>query len=344
MNPRIPDNPPVILPLTDNKTGPLWSVMVPTYNCISFLRQTLESVLAQDPGPEKMQIEVVDDCSTDGDVHALVLEVGHGRIAYYKQETNKGSLRNFETCLNRARGKWIHLLHGDDKVKIGFYQEIEFLFCQFPEAGAAFTSHTLMDDKGNEYYRTKGSAIISKEPGILSDWLRQIAQRNRLQPPAIVVKRSVYEQVGGFFAVHFGEDWEMWARIAAKYPVAYSPKYLAVYRVHTNNITTRSFLSGQAIKDLNKVINIIQSYLPQEERKELKQLTKKNISRYLIGNAYKVLNQYKKPRAALVQANGALKMYPGGKIIRLTAILYIKCFLSLIKNKKSKGPNFKKGN
>jgi hypothetical protein len=46
-----------------------------------------------------------------------------------------------------------------------------------------------------------------------------------LQPPAIVVKHY-YETLGGFFAVHFGEDWEMWTRIASKFPT-YSPKYLA---------------------------------------------------------------------------------------------------------------------
>ena len=37
---------------------PLWSVMIPTFHCARFLRQTLESVLSQDPGPDVMQIEV----------------------------------------------------------------------------------------------------------------------------------------------------------------------------------------------------------------------------------------------------------------------------------------------
>src|SRR5687767_11951325 len=121
MNYRIPDTPPIILPVSNNIIRPQWSVMIPAYNCIKYLRETLESVLAQDPGPDKMQIEVVDDCSTDGDVQSLVNAVGRGRVCYYKQEINKGSLRNFETCLNRANGIWVHLLHGDDKVKFGFY-------------------------------------------------------------------------------------------------------------------------------------------------------------------------------------------------------------------------------
>jgi glycosyltransferase involved in cell wall biosynthesis len=330
MDPRIPEIPPRILPVGDGIIRPQWSVMIPAYNCIKYLRETLESVLQQDPGTDNMQIEVVDDCSTDGNVKALVDEVGRGRINYFKQEINKGSLRNFETCLNRANGVWVHLLHGDDKVKYGFYKEIETLYKQYPEAGAAFTSHMLMDETGYEYYRRNGSAVIADNAGILKDWLKQIALRNSLQPPAIVVKREVYEQLGGFFAVHFGEDWEMWSRIASRYPVAFSPKYLAVYRVHPDNITTQSFLSGQAIKDLNKVINIIQSYLPVEERTKIIQQTKKNISNYLAGNAFKIFHKHKNLKAALVQANGALKMYPSKKIFRSTAILYIKCFLTFL--------------
>jgi Glycosyl transferase family 2 len=44
---------------------PLWSVMIPTFHCARFLHQTLESVLSQDPGPDVMQIEIVDDCSNN---------------------------------------------------------------------------------------------------------------------------------------------------------------------------------------------------------------------------------------------------------------------------------------
>ena len=57
---------------------PLWSVMIPTYNCARYLRETLASVLAQDPGPEVMQIKVIDDCSTLDDPEAVVTETWTG--------------------------------------------------------------------------------------------------------------------------------------------------------------------------------------------------------------------------------------------------------------------------
>jgi glycosyltransferase involved in cell wall biosynthesis len=58
---------------------PFWSVMIPAYNSVrEYLVEALESVLSQDAGPDKMQIEVVDDCSADleYDLDALVQEIG----------------------------------------------------------------------------------------------------------------------------------------------------------------------------------------------------------------------------------------------------------------------------
>jgi glycosyltransferase involved in cell wall biosynthesis len=148
---RIPTHPPEIKPVPENIQRPRWSVMIPAYNCSQYLIENILSVLQQDPGPLQMQIEVVDDSSTDTDVEALVKEAGKGRVGYYRQPENVGSLRNFETCLNRATGHYIHILHGDDKLRNGFYNEIEKLFAAFPEAGAAFTGFTFIDEKISGY-------------------------------------------------------------------------------------------------------------------------------------------------------------------------------------------------
>ena len=62
-NPGTPDGGgtvPRIAPVPAGVRRPRWSVMIPTFNCAKYLRETLGSVLAQDPGPERMQIEVVD--------------------------------------------------------------------------------------------------------------------------------------------------------------------------------------------------------------------------------------------------------------------------------------------
>ena len=64
---------------------PLWSVMIPTFHCARFLRQTLESVLSQDPGPDVMQIEVIDDCSTQDDPESVVRAIAGERVHFFQQ-------------------------------------------------------------------------------------------------------------------------------------------------------------------------------------------------------------------------------------------------------------------
>ena len=299
MNERIPGKPPVIPPVSPEIHRPLWSVMIPTYNCSHYLAATLQSVLMQDPGPELMQIAVVDDCSTDADVAALVAAIGKGRVEFYQQPENRGCLRNFETCLNRARGKFIHLLHGDDMAGDGLYAVTEKLFEQYPEAGAVCTGYSYIDEDGN--YMWPGNTLLPA-PGIISNWLPAIAAQQKLQPPAVVVRRAVYEYLGGFFGIHYGEDWEMWVRIAAHYPVAYTPQTLAAYRVHTTNITSRYFQSCQHIKDITTVINTIQAYLPPQQQRQLKRKAQRNWSLYFARTSDMTYHKYNSPRPALEQA------------------------------------------
>ena len=87
----IVDRPPTVSPLPTGFARPFWSVMIPIYNCREdYLRETLRSVLCQDPGIADMQIEVIDNCSTIGDPEVVVCEMGGGRIEYHRQPANVG--------------------------------------------------------------------------------------------------------------------------------------------------------------------------------------------------------------------------------------------------------------
>lgn len=325
---RIPDVPPVIKPVEAGMLRPRWSVMIPSYNCSQYLEKTITSVLSQDLGEDKMQIEVIDDFSTDDDVAKLVRQVGKGRIVFFQQTENVGSLRNFETCLKRSKGELVHILHGDDIVKSGFYNEIERLFSNFQNIGAGFTRNGFIDEKDNYLY---SSEEIIPRCGIVENWLQRIAQRQLLQAPAMVVKRSVYEQLGSFFAVEYGEDWEMWVRIAAHFPVAYSPKTLALYRIHTNNISSNSFFTGNNIQSIKKVIDIIQKYLPKDDKRLLIN-AKHHFASYFSNLSYSVSNNTVYQKAALKQAYLALKLHTNKTTANNFLRLTIK--LALIKLKK----------
>jgi glycosyltransferase involved in cell wall biosynthesis len=294
-----------ILPVPESTSRPLWSVMIPTYNCANYLRETLTSVLAQDLGPEVMQIEVVDDCSTQDDPAAVVQELGQGRVNFYQQPKNIGYIRNFATCLQRSRGHLVHLLHGDDCVLNGFYSKMQFLFKQHSEIGAAFCRHIIMDEHGDWQ---RFSRVEQPESGVLSHWFMRIATELPLQTPSMVVRREVYETLGGFDCrlVSCGEDWEMWVRIAAQYPVAYEIEPLALYRDRSNSLTKRSTKTGQNIRDVRTATDIVKSYLPTPLAKELNRKARKNWAAWALHYAEQFL-AHRDRRAAMTQIREGLQ-------------------------------------
>ena len=306
MQERTPSQPPQIAPLPEDAVRPLWSVMIPAYNCAPYIEQAIQSVLLQAPAENFMQIEVVDDASTDADIQWLVKKIGNDRVKYFRQEKNVGSLRNFETCINRAQGQYVHILHGDDYVQEGFYHEVQRMFETYPSAAAVFTAYTQVDDKGRFIC---DSEIPANKAGIIPDWLSVIARNQKLQPPAVVVKRMVYEKLGSFFGVHYGEDWEMWVRIAANYSMVHSPEKLACYRVHDENISSHSLVSGQHIKDIGTVINTIQAYLPPGKKKLWMRAAKKNWSEYFARTSDKTYGKYRQPGQALRQSVMAYRLH-----------------------------------
>jgi glycosyltransferase involved in cell wall biosynthesis len=259
---------PRISTVSHGVSRPVWSVMIPTYNCAKYLRQTLASVLAQDPGPEVMQIEVIDDCSTKDDPQAVVEELGHGRVGFYRQPENMGYIRNFETCLQRSRGNLIHLLHGDDCVKDGFYRKLQSAFEENPSIGAAFCRQIYIDEHDNFL---KITDLEQSESGILNGWLEEIATECRIQTPSIVVRRDVYEKLGGFdYRLSCcGEDWLMWVQIAANYPVWYEIEPLAQYRIRSSSLSGNSIRTGKYMQDLRKTINIFKQYLPAKNANKI---------------------------------------------------------------------------
>jgi glycosyltransferase involved in cell wall biosynthesis len=321
--PRIPATPPEIFPVAEGLSRPLWSVMIPAYNCSPYIRETILSVLLQDPGKEKMQIVVVDDASTDEDIASLVVEMGKGRIDYFRQPSNVGSVRNFETCLNLSTGKYIHLLHGDDKIMPGYYETMEKLFEQFPSAGAAFCSFDHIDEKGELIYHT---ATYAKEPDLLPHFMDLITRKQIVQYSSITVKREVYEKLGGFFGVDYGEDWEMWARIGERYPIAYSPEILAAYRVHQNSISSDKFYSGKHLQDLDKVFKKILNYLPDQRKENANKSLRKNYLKWALNVTRESWFFYHDKQLVYNQLNESGKFYKDWEtqksIFRLRMLLW----------------------
>ncbi len=325
MDGRIPLAPPAVPPVRQ-AMRPLWSVMIPVYNCSKFLPETLLSVLMQCKHRPEVQIEVIDDASTDADVEELVYSIGQGRVNYFRQPSNAGSLRNFHTCLLRAQGIYVHILHGDDKVRDGFYHRLENFFTQHRSAGAAYCRYAYIDENSEILYHHERE---HEKEGIIPDFLTRLGERQRIQYASIVVKREVYEKLGGFYGVEYGEDWEMWMRIAAQYPIGYIPDVLAEYRRHSASISGRSFRTGKNMQDLRQVMQRIAPLLPAQKKNKIIQSSRKFYAHYALRTANQIWSGMRDRKGVRAQVTEAWQMHRDFPLAVKILKLYTKMALNL---------------
>jgi glycosyltransferase involved in cell wall biosynthesis len=258
--------------------------MVPTYHCARYLEQTLASVLQQDPGPAAMEIVVVDDYSVRDDPEAVVRSLAPGRVRFYRQPANVGHVRNFNTCLRLARGEWVHLLHGDDWVEPGFYAAADDAVVQRPDLAAFVCRYRYFAEATGD---ADVGRLLQSQPGVLRGWLERLATGQALQAPSIAVRRSAYEAVGGFdLGIDgYGEDWEMWLRIATAGPVWWDPTPRAVYRVRDGSLSDRSRLHSN-MADMRRIVSLnertLSAHLPPDRVHELSATARRSLAQALL--------------------------------------------------------------
>jgi len=244
---------PKILPVSSTGPRPFWSIMIPTYNCGDYLRRTLASVLPQALDPAVMQIEVIDDCSTKDDPEKVVAELGRGRVEFFRQPVNRGIPQTFNTCIERARGEWVHILHGDDMVLPGFYEEYGRLIASNPDAVMVVGQVVIIDEK--DRWMGLYGPLPNDQTGIVYDFTLRQAIRQLGQFPGVVVRRDSYERVGGFCTLlTHTADFDMWFRVGQLGPVLGTERPFAMYRIHDAADTSKHRVLGTNIEQTFWVI------------------------------------------------------------------------------------------
>lgn len=293
----LPGIPPMV-----GEPRPLWSVMIPTYNCAPQAAEAIASVLCQAPDEDRMEIVVVDDASSDT-ISDVVARHG-GRVKLHRQPRNLGVPDNLTAAIRLARGQLVHVLHGDDLVMPGFYTAMEDAFAD-AEVGAAYCRYAYIDAQGMEL----GLGPLEQERrGRLPDALPRLASEQRIMTPSICVRRAVYEQLGGFHpALKCAEDWEMWVRIARHYPIAYVPAVLARYRMQDDSNTGRNVRAARDVAFNAIAIDLIHDHLPAESADAICTRARRTYARSAIEMARRCAGRGD-TRAAMTQLRAGLQL------------------------------------
>ncbi|MFA5093875.1 MAG: glycosyltransferase family A protein [Candidatus Omnitrophota bacterium] len=202
------------------------SVIIPTYNRAAYIKEAIDSVLAQTH--EDIEVIVVDDSSRDGT--AGIVSAYGDRVRYILQDNReRGAARN--TGIRNSTGEYIAFLDSDDSWLPGHLASCLETLLRVPGAGAAYSGSYMTDETGK---------IIGKLPAAAfgDDPLREIVSgfsSRGCNASSVLVRRQVFENAGMFSEVRDlsgSEDWEMWTRIAACSKLAFSGNFTAKIRFH----------------------------------------------------------------------------------------------------------------
>ncbi|MDD3320941.1 MAG: glycosyltransferase family A protein [Paludibacter sp.] len=215
----------------------MFSIIIPLYNKAPYIEKAIRSVTAQTF--QEFELIVIDDGSTDieapqppkggvgltySDIEQLI--DGKGRLIKQK---NSGVSVTRNKGVKLAKYDYIAFLDADDWWGPTYLEEMKGLIEDFPEAGIY----------GSSYYKVKDGknipANIGVEPGFTKGLINycQVYAKTMYMPLTSitsVIKKSVFESENGFKStLKLGEDFDLWVRVAMKYPVAFLNKPLAYY-------------------------------------------------------------------------------------------------------------------
>ena len=151
------------------------------------------------------------------------------------------------------------------------------------------------------------SELEQSASGLYENALERMSTEQRVLTPSIVVKREVYERLGGFDdRLACGEDWEMWVRIAAHFGIWYEVEPLAVYRMHANSNTGRHVRSGDDMRFTRMAIELYRTYLPRQSAEQWTRHALETYARSGLWTAYTLLKA-KDPTGAWNVARESLR-------------------------------------
>ena len=207
---------------------PTISVVVPLYNKEREIGRCIRSVLGQ--SFSDFECIVIDDGSTDRGAE-VVRSYNDPRIRLI-EKANGGVASARNRGIDEAKAKLIAFLDADDQWFPDFLKTIMDLACSCPEAGAYFTAFWIHRGGGWARRVTVPHRYLRKNKPLLKDYFATPA--GHVTASSVAAWKRTFEKTGAFREM-FAEDVDMWLRIAAFYPIAYSNSVQAIWHVNASN-------------------------------------------------------------------------------------------------------------
>ena len=218
--------------------NPRISVVIPSYNRAQHIEKAIDSVFEQKM--ENIEIILVDDGSTDNTREIIQKKYGD-RVRYFYQE-NQGSPGARNTGIKNARGDYVAFLDSDDYWRPDKLERQLALINEHPEYGLVASRCAKIQYAGNLKKSNRPLSYQGRRGK--SGWvLKDLFEKNFIRTSSVMIRKDCFDSVGLFDEELLQtQDYDLWLRMAAEYPVGFINEALTVYVDNPNGISIDSLI------------------------------------------------------------------------------------------------------
>jgi glycosyltransferase involved in cell wall biosynthesis len=208
-------------------TKPYVTVLMPVYNGEKYLKEAIESILAQTYS--NFEFLIINDGSIDAS-EEIILSYNDQRIRYIKNERNLKLIATLNKGLELSKGEFIVRLDADDIAREDrIEKQLNFLMSHEDYGLVGSWCKVINSDKKITYHVDHEDLIFA------------MALYCPFIHPSIMIRKSILIENQLKFSENFlhAEDYELWSRIILITKVANIPDFFTFYREHEAQISTR---------------------------------------------------------------------------------------------------------
>ncbi len=247
-----------------------------SYNRERFIEESIQSIL--DSTFKKYEFIIVDDASTDNTWN-LIMKYAKldNRIKSFQNPQNLGDYLNRNKVASYAKGKYIKYVDSDDLISKDALMLLVTKMEENPDAAFGLSA-----DEG--WIEKNKNKLFSPR-----DLFNVFIFEGKLlgsSPTGSIIRRDIFDFVGGFSGRQFIGDMELWLTLASQYNAIAFDKSLYYWREHEDqqmNLEKRNHsISYQRFKLLQSYINNFEFYDSSEHKKMAARNIKNIISRKIL--------------------------------------------------------------
>jgi glycosyltransferase involved in cell wall biosynthesis len=247
---------------------PVVSVICLSYNHKRFIREAIDSVIAQTYA--NIEVILIDDASTDGTQEIIRhYQRQHPEFKVFLLEKNLGNCAAFNFALKNATGEFIIDFATDDVMLSDRIERQVEQFAKFDKTyGVVFSDALYIDEAGKEKYkhfeRLFKNRLLQTIPE--GDIYHEVLSTYFIPSPTMMVRKDVFDSIGGYDEQLSYEDFDFWVRSSRKFKYAFLDAITTKIRVSSRSMSQGWYRQGD--KQLRSTYEVCRKALSFSKRTE----------------------------------------------------------------------------